>query len=886
MTTPGEPSLTAPDRSAPHTPRANRRDALHSDDRPEFWNAPIDQLFARLRSSPTGLAGEEPQRRLDRCGLNTPTSQRQSAPLRLLRAQVTSPIAVLLFAAAVLSILLGERTDGGIILAILLVSGLLGFWQEYHAAGAIERLLALIRTTATVLRDGRVQEIALEHVVPGDVAYLVAGATAPGDARLIDARDLFVDQATLTGESYPAEKSAGVLPPDTPLAARTNVVYLGTHVVSGTATVLVVRTGANTEFGTIARRLAQQPQETEFERGVRRFGALLLQITLVLVIIIFAVNVALHRPVLDALLFTLALAVGLTPQLLPAIVSVTLAQGARHMAAARVIVRRLAAIEDLGGMDVLCTDKTGTITEGTVAVHGVEDWTGASSERARLLAYLNATFETGFANPIDIALRASPPAGADVYDKVDEVPYDFARKRLSIAVRARGTGVTGGEHLLITKGALASVLDVCDRAEDAAGNVIAISAARTAIQARFEALSVEGYRCLGVAYRQLADDRPVSRTDERALIFAGILVLADPLKAGVTDTLGALTRLGIRVKLVTGDNRHVAARLAEQAGIDASGVRTGRDLQHLDEAALGAVVSRVDVFAEVEPYQKERIILALKKGGHSVGFLGDGINDASALHAADVGISVESATDVTKQAADVVLLDKDLAVLARGVAEGSPCVREHAQVRVHHHQRELRQHVQHGRRVAARRVSPAAPQADPAHQRTHRPARDGDRHRPARPRAGAAPASLGYAGHPPLHDGIRVGELGVRLSHLWHVALAGGSGRHLPHGVVHRVGAVGDPHPPRHPHQPAVLSESRGHDAPGDQRRGGRLHDPSSVHAASRSAGICRAPAAHGIPRAGDRRPVRHRFRSEQADYPAPRGAMRDAGSSALSSRR
>ena len=646
-----------------------------------FWSAPLDQLLADLRTTADGLTTAEAERRLTEVGPNVAAPKRRAGPWRLVLTQLRSPITALLLIAAVLSISLGETVDGGIILGILVASGALGFWQEYAATNAVEELLSLVRTTCSVVRDGRPAEVPIEEIVPGDVVQLAAGASAPGDGRLLESKDLYVDQAMLTGESVPAEKSTAPVAADATLPARTNAVWLGTHVVSGTARAVVVRTGRDTEFGAIAQRLALRPPETEFERGVRRFGFFLLEIATALVIVIFAVNVALHRPVLDALLFTLALAVGLTPQLLPAIVSVTLSYGARRMAAEGVVVRRLASIEDLGGMEILCTDKTGTITEGTVAVHAATDWTGAPSERVRLLAYLNAKFETGFPNPMDDALRSTPVPGAEQWVKVDEVPYDFARKRLSVAVEC------DGRRMLVTKGALASVLEVCESVEGAEGgggglaaagrgNLPAAAgrgnliAARATIQSRFATASREGRRCIGVAWRPLPDDSPVGRADERGLVFAGMLEFADPLKAGVADTIHELESLGIQVKLVSGDNREVAARLATEAGIDASIVRTGSELSHLSEAALVSAAPRIGVFAEVEPHQKERIIRALKKSGRTVGYLGDGINDAAALHAADVGISVDSATDVTKQAADIVLLVKDLGVLSRGVREG------------------------------------------------------------------------------------------------------------------------------------------------------------------------------------------------------------------------
>jgi len=630
-----------------------------------FWGLPADRVLSAVETTPNGLSDDEAARRLARYGRNIAAPHRHASTIRVIGAQFVSPITLLLLIAAGLSIAVGEHVDGTIILGALLASAMLGFWQEYRAAGAVERLLAMIRTTAVVVRDGRDAEIPLDEVVPGDVVRLAAGSSVPGDARLLSSRDLFVDQSALTGEPYPADKETADVPVEAPLAARKNSVYLGTHVVSGTGTAVVVHTGAATAFGAIARRLAVRPPDTEFEHGVRRFGYLLLEVTMVLVVAIFAINVALHRPVLDALLFTLALAVGLTPQLLPAIVSVTLSQGARHMARENVIVRRLTSIEDLGGMELLCTDKTGTITEGKVQVHAAEDWTGAPAEHVRLLAYLNAAFESGFPNPIDDALRASPPPGADAFTKLDEVPYDFTRKRLSVVVSdARG------RRLLVTKGALQSVLDICDRAEDAGGRLQPAAAVRAAIDDRLQSLSREGYRSLGVAYRELQDERPLTRDDERGLVFAGILSLADPLKADATAAVADLAQLGIRTVVITGDNRHVAARIAGEAGIDASTVLAGPDLDHLSESALVSAAPRVGVFAEVEPRQKERVILALKKAGYAVGYLGDGINDAAALHAADVGISVDSATDVTKQAADIVLLEKDLGALARGVRQG------------------------------------------------------------------------------------------------------------------------------------------------------------------------------------------------------------------------
>jgi Mg2+-importing ATPase len=455
---------------------------------PLFWSESTTDLLGRLHTEAAGLTSDEAARRLVQVGPNAMTASTHASTLALLARQFSSPITILLAVAAALSLFAGEGTDGGIILGILVVSGLLGFWQEARAADAVARLLARVQTTAAVKRDGVVRDLPRHALVPGDVVLLQAGASVPGDARLLASADLFVDEAALTGESYPAEKGAGDVAADAPLSARTNVVFLGTHVVSGTATAVVVHTGRRTEYGAIAARLAVRGGDTEFERGVRRFGGFLLQVALVLALVVLTINVRLDRPVLDALLFTLALTVGLTPQLLPAIVSVTLAHGARVLAREQVIVRRLGAIEDLGGMDILCTDKTGTITEGVVAMQGAEDWRSAPCDHAFTMAALNAGVASGFANPIDDALRRAAPAATDGWRKLDEVPYDFVRKRLTVAVERHAACDAGRaaspERLLITKGAVRQVLEVCTTVRDAAGADMPIAVARETIEAR------------------------------------------------------------------------------------------------------------------------------------------------------------------------------------------------------------------------------------------------------------------------------------------------------------------------------------------------------------------------------------------------------------------
>ena len=615
-----------------------------------------------LDARETGLDEKEAQKRLKQYGANLLKPRKKSYSILLLLAQFNSPIILLLVFAAGLSFYLHQVTGASIILIIVFISGLLGFWQERRAADAVAGLLAIIQIKASVLRDGKHNEVPVEYVVPGDIIVLRAGDIVPADSRILLSRDLFVNEASLTGETYPAEKMPGILDSETPLSRRINCLFMGTNVVSGTATAVVVHTGTNTQFGRVSQRLGLREPETEFERGVKHFGYLLLEITMVLVVAIFAINVYLARPVVDSFLFSLALAVGLTPQLLPAIISINLAHGARQMATHKVIVKRLASIENFGSMNILCTDKTGTLTEGTVRLNSVLDLEGKESEEVFLLAYVNAFFETGFFNPIDQAILNFRKLDVSGLKKLDEVPYDFIRKRLSILVS------NGLENTIVTKGALVNVLEVCTSAMSGR-EVVDISMVKEPIQARFQELSGKGYRVLGLCKKTVKSDVLLAK-DEADMTFQGFLVFFDPLKESMAQTIRDLFQLGIGLKVITGDNRLVAASIIKPLGLLGGRVLTGPEISRESDEALQKLVQVVDVFAEVEPNQKERLILALRKSGNVVGYMGDGINDASALHAADVGISVESAVDVAKEAADIVLLEKDLSVLKQGVIEG------------------------------------------------------------------------------------------------------------------------------------------------------------------------------------------------------------------------
>jgi Mg2+-importing ATPase len=629
-----------------------------------FWCISVAEMLKKLETAKEGLTSDEAKKRLTLYGSNLIKPKKRTDILTLLLSQFKSPIILILLFATGLSFFLRDPVDAIIILVIVLVSGLLGFWQEHSASNAVEKLLSIVQIKASVMRDGSSKEIPIEEIVQGDIIILNAGDIVPGDGMVQESKDLFVDEAMLTGETFPVEKMPAELPAETPLGQRTNALWMGTHVVSGSATAIIVRTGKDTEFGKVSERLKLRPLETEFERGIRRFGYFLMEVTLLLVVAIFAINVYLERHVLDSFLFSLALAVGLTPQLLPAIISINLSHGAKRMAEKKVIVKRLSSIENFGCMNIICSDKTGTLTEGTVQLQSALDLNGEANEKVFLLAYINAFYETGFTNPIDKAICNFKKLDLSEYHKQDEIPYDFLRKRLSILVSHEDT------HLMVTKGALQNILDVCTLAETMDGKVVDIATVKDQIQKHFEEFSSKGLRTLGVAYRNMGSDSRINKVDESGMTFSGFLILFDPPKPNILETITGLKNLGVALKIITGDNHLIAASVSQQMGLKISKILTGPELRNLSDTALMEKVGRIDVFAEIEPNQKERIIIALKKAGNVVGYMGDGINDASALHTADVGISVESAVDVAKDAADIVLLEKGLDVLVQGVIEG------------------------------------------------------------------------------------------------------------------------------------------------------------------------------------------------------------------------
>ncbi len=632
------------------------------------WSEPEADLLTRLLSQPGGLSQAEAELRLQQHGPNRLKRPAARGALRLFAAQFKSPLVLILVFAAVVSVATGDLLDASIVLAIIAAGAMLSFSQEYRAGRAVEQLLARIKLRADVLRDGRRAEIDAENIVPGDVLLLSAGSLIAADARVLEARDFFVNQAVLTGETFPVEKHAGVVAAGAALAQRTNWVLHGTNVRSGTAHALVVATGRSTTYGQVADRLALRAPETEFERGIRQFGTLLTQLMTLLVLAIFAANVAHARPVTESLLFAVALAVGMAPELLPAIISITLSRGAQRMARAGVIVRRLAAIENFGSMDVLATDKTGTLTAGVIRLDNALDAQGSPSEHVRELAWLNATLQTGLPNPLDEAIAAGPAPSAAECDKVEEIPYDFVRKRLSIAVRRRGD--PAADMLLITKGALDPVLAICTDVRTATITLPLDDALRQSIRDRTAVWADAGFRLLALATRRMTRPPPYSAADESAMALEGFLLFFDPPKPDAAQSIASLRRLGVELKVITGDSHRVALHVAQAVDLPVRGVLTGSEMDNLHDEALWQRAERTTIFAEVDPNQKERIISALRRMGHVVGYLGDGINDAPSLHAADVGVSVDTAVDVAKETADFVLLEHSLVVLRDGIEEG------------------------------------------------------------------------------------------------------------------------------------------------------------------------------------------------------------------------
>ena len=632
----------------------------------ELLGLPIDELLTRLKASQLGLTSQEAERRLEIYGYNELAKRKRRTAIVDFLFHLRSPLVIILLLAGVISIFFGEIINATLIFSMVIISVVLDFYQESKAGKAAEMLKEKVTTTATVLRDNIKQEVKLSEIVPGDIVYLSAGDMVPADARVITARDLFVNQSALTGESFPVEKTATPLKAkDVALTEWNNYLFLGTSVVSGTATAVVVKTGNLTEYGKIAKKLVTREPETESERGLRRFGLLIMEITFLLVVFVFFINALYKRDVLDSLLFAVALAVGLTPELLPMIVSVNLSKGAIAMSKEGVIVKRLAAIQNFGSMDVLCTDKTGTLTENKITLVLHVDVEGNDDEKVLLYSFLNSYYQTGLKSPLDEAILRYKDIDVEGYQKIDEVPFDFTRKRVSIVVEHEG------QRILIAKGAPEEIIKVCPHCELLDETVDLTSELQRKIEQKYYDLSSEGFRVLGVSYKIVKEQKPAySVTDESGMVFLGFVAFLDPPKETARESLRLLMKDGVKLKILTGDNELVTRETCQRLDFKIKGIVLGNEIAQMHDDALARAVEEANIFARVTPAQKDRIMNALKNNGHVVGFLGDGINDAPSMKAADVGISVDNAVDVAKESADLILLQKNLRVLHKGILEG------------------------------------------------------------------------------------------------------------------------------------------------------------------------------------------------------------------------
>ena len=626
-----------------------------------FWQFDQTYWFQQLKSSEKGLTQLEADQRLLQSGIVKKRTNSFQKDFILLIRQFRSPLMILLLGAVILSAFLGDTSNVLIILFIVLSTGILSFFQERNAGKVVEKLQSLIALKCTVIRNGSPNEINPSLIVPGDILLFKAGDMIPADCLILEANELHVNEASLTGESFPVRKNTGVISEQTVLAKRDNCLWEGTSNISGTAKALVIYTGENTLFGSIVQS-ASNEVETTFEKGIKDFGYFLMRITLFLSVFILLVNVFNHKSIIESALFALALTVGMAPELLPAIITIAMSAGAKRMLAKKVIVKKLSSIQNLGEVNLLCTDKTGTITEGAIMVKAIIDISGKENAYVKTLAFWNANFETGYANPIDDSLRKLIIEKTDLPKKLAEIPYDFLRKRLSIAIQ------TKSEKILICKGAFSQISEICTNLRLQDGKIDSYSLHKNEIEKKFEEYGLNGLRAIGICYK-LISSTTIVKEDETSMTFAGFILLQDPVKVGIIDTIKELKKLGVDLKIITGDNKNVALSIGLNLEIEKPIVLTGRDVFNSSQEALDQKVKETHIFAEVEPQQKERIIRSLRKS-FTVAYMGDGINDISAINAADIGISVENAVDVAKESADFVLMEKDLSVLIDGIKEG------------------------------------------------------------------------------------------------------------------------------------------------------------------------------------------------------------------------
>jgi Mg2+-importing ATPase len=632
----------------------------------EFLGLTSQKVLERLGTSLSGLTPQEAKRRIETYGHNELAKKKKRTGAAEFLGHFKSPLLMILIFASIVAIYVGDIIDATIILTIIFASVGLDSYQESKAGKAAELLKEKVTTTTTVMREGAQREIPLSEVVPGDIVHLSAGDVVPADARIISQKDLFVDQSALTGESFPVEKN------DKPIRVKSrmitewsNFLFMGTTVTGGSAIIAVVNTGSSTEYGGIAKKLIAREQETEFEKGLRRFGYLMMEVTFLLVIFTFFVRALFGSEVLGSLLFSLALAVGLTPELLPMIVSINLSKGAMAMSKKGVIVKRLVSIQNFGNMDVLCTDKTGTLTENEITLVLHVNVEGKDDAKVLLYSYINSYFESGLRSPLDLAMLRHEKINMSDYEKTDEVPFDFIRRRVSVMFEHQG------KEFLVAKGAPEEITKICTTYEVNGKTSQATHEFQEKAEEEYRRLSARGFRVLGVAYKEFQKkSRTCSARDECDMVFLGFVAFMDPPKKTARKAIQALSKAHVEVKILTGDNDLVTKKVCEDLSFEIKGIVTGTEVLSMNDDALARVVERANIFTRVTPTQKDRIMNALKRNGHVVGFLGDGINDAPSLKTADVSISVQNAVDVAKESADIILVTKSLMILYYGVTEG------------------------------------------------------------------------------------------------------------------------------------------------------------------------------------------------------------------------
>lgn len=633
----------------------------------DFWSCDVNDILNSLNTSADGLSSKEAEDRIDKFGENIIGEKKSTSKFMIFINQFKNPITMILIFAAILSIFLKDYSDGVIILIIIMISAFLSYRHESKASDAVKKLLSSVSVTSSVLRDGKFIEIENSKLTVGDIISVKTGDMIPADCLLLDVNSLSTDESSLTGETFPVEKILGKVPANTVLSQRKNSLWMGTHVISGSGKAVIVNLAKDSEFGKITSSLSKKDSDTDFEKGIKDFGNLILRVTTILIGLIFIFNIILNKPFLESFMFALALSVGLTPQMLPAIISVNLSQGAKRMSEQGVIVKKLNAIENFGSMTIMCSDKTGTITKGKVKLDSAVDYAGAKSDNLKTLAMINSYFQEGYKNPIDEAILEGCTKDFSGYKKLFEIPYSFENKLLSVVVKTDGE--FSNKNMMITKGALESILKVCDRYEKSDGSTGNLDEVKSEIFNLFDDYSSKGFRVLGLAYKNI-EGTDFKNEKAENLIFKELLLFIDPIKDNIKDVIERMNNLGVSLKMITGDNRLIAKNIGSQIGLDPEKIMVGEDLDSYSPSQLNKKVLDIDIFAEISPNQKEKIILAYKQRGEIVGYMGDGINDSPAIKQADVGISVDTAADTAKDAASIVLLKNSLEVLVSGIKEG------------------------------------------------------------------------------------------------------------------------------------------------------------------------------------------------------------------------